>query len=309
MGSRPGVRFSGGSFPRRVRVLTADSGLVHMQWKVTYKIDDVSSFLREFVGDKVAAAESLLKTVLETTAIEVAGELTAEELIRTRVDHVQSEMRRRINERLTGMKAGIDVSLVQIDEPTPPISVRDAFDDTQKAESFKQKKINEAEQERTRILSEAAGVAYPQLLKLLDEMDAAKTDQERTLKRLAVDEMLMNSVEGKAGRAIKDAGAYHSKVVNQIQSDVELYRTLVPEYERNPSLLIGRLWETTRQRILDSAGVTKLYRPGGEQEFWLQVPLDPEQTRMDEELRMRTKEFDPKDLTPKHYVPLGVGQD
>ena len=103
---------------------------------------------------------------------------------------------------------------------------------------------------------------------------------------------------------IKDAGAYQAVAVGQMKADVELYTTLVPEFERNPALLVGRLWEQTRETILRYPGVTKMYRPGKSQ-FRLHVPLDPEQTRIDEKKRLQTKEFDPKKLRPDKLVPLG----
>ena len=90
-------------------MLTADAGLVHVQWKVTYKIDDVSSYVSNIGGKSVEAAESLIRTFVENVGIQLATELTAEELIRTRVDFVQSEMRRRINEQLASVDSGIKV--------------------------------------------------------------------------------------------------------------------------------------------------------------------------------------------------------
>ena len=36
-------------------LLTADAGLVHAQWKVTYKIDDVASYVSRFAGREVEA--------------------------------------------------------------------------------------------------------------------------------------------------------------------------------------------------------------------------------------------------------------
>ena len=59
--------------------------------------------------------------MVETTGIHLAGELTAEEMIRTRVDHVQTEMTRRVNERLKELHSGLTVTRVEMFEPTPPI--------------------------------------------------------------------------------------------------------------------------------------------------------------------------------------------
>jgi len=115
--------------------------------------------------------------------------------------------------------------------------------------------------------------------------------------------MLTEKVEGQAGRLIKDAGAYHAVVVGQMQSDVELYRTLVPEYERNPQLLIARLWEQTKQEIFAQPGVSKVYRPQACQ-FRIHIPLDSEEERVKERRRLQDEEFDVKKINRGRLVPL-----
>lgn len=290
-------------------LLTADGGLVHTEWKITYKMDDVSSYVSNIMGRKVEAAEDLLRILAETTGIHVALERTAEQMIRTQVDDVQGEMRQRINERLKALKSGITVSRVEMYNPTPPIPVRKAFDQTQRAENAKQKHVRDAEQKRTTILSEAAGAAYPKLIKLLDDIDAA-TEEPQRLDALSaeLDRMLEEDIEGEVGRRIKDAGTYLSLIVGQMRSDVELYRALVPEFQHNPLLLINRLWEQTRQIIFASSGVTKIYRPSGT-EIRITVALDPEQARVDEERRLQKQEFDVSQLQPERLVPVGWEYD
>ncbi|MEK7710536.1 MAG: SPFH domain-containing protein [Planctomycetota bacterium] len=291
-------------------LVTADTGLVHVQWKVTYKIDDLTGYVSTIKTKELEAAQDLIQRMVETTGIHLAGELTAEEMIRTRVDHVQTEMTRRVNERLKELNSGLTVTRVEMFEPTPPIPVRDAFDNTQKAENTKQTKIRDAEQQRTKLLSEAAGAAYPRVIDLLDAIDRGAPKEGRSVEELRADlgRTLEFEVEGETGQRIKDAGAYFSVVVGRMRGDVELYRTLLPEYERNPRLLIGRLWEETRQRIMKYSGVTKIYRPGPSQ-FRLHVPLDPEQTRIEEQKKLESKEFDIKKLRPEKFVPVGPEAD
>lgn len=285
-------------------LLTADAGLIHCQWKVTYKINDVSQYVSEILGKKIEAAEQLIKTMVETVGIQVASELTAEEFIRTRVDHVQAEMRRRINDRLTAIHSGIVVTLVEVFEPTPPIQVRESFDRTQQAENWKQRRIREAEQERTKILNEAAGAAHKRVVALLDEIDATAEGPNKEQLRAELDHMLDSEVEGQAGQLLKDASSYRTVTVSQMQDDVQLYRSLLPEYEHNPQLLIARLWEATKQKILNYPGVTKFYRPADTQ-LRIHIPLDPEEERMAEKRRLLDKRFDPSKLRPKHWVPVG----
>lgn len=286
-------------------LMTADAGLVHTRWRITYSINDVSAYVAHIAGRQVEAAERLITTLLENAAIQVAAEMTAEEVIRTKLDVMQGEVLLRLNRQLKALNSGIDVSRAEMYEPTPPIQIRQAFDNTQKTESAKLSRIRSAEQQRTKMLNETAGAAYPRVLAILDAIDAAtaKGAPVEDLRR-DLDTLLTEEVEGEAGRAIKGAGAYLSKAVGQMQSDVELYRTLLPEFERNPSLLIARLWERTKEQILNQPGVSKVYRPAGTQ-FRLHIPLDPEEARIEEERRLQRKEFDPKQLVPEKWVPVG----
>ncbi len=290
-------------------LLTADSGLVHVQWKVFYKIDDVRKYITNIRSKALESAEELIETAVETVGILVASELTAEEIIRTRMDAVQSEMQLRVNERLAELDSGITVSRIEMYEPTPPIPVRQAFDNTQRAENTKERKVQDAQQERTKRLNEAAGAAHTKLVALLDEIDLlerTETADKTRLEELYVqrDQMLLDEVEGQAGRRIKDASSYLSVVVGRMQGDVELYRTLLPEYQRNPDLLIERLWERTRELLLADTGVTKVFRPPGAR-FWLKIPYDPEQARDEESQRLQEKEFDPSSLRPTRWHAIG----
>lgn len=292
-------------------LLTADTGLVHVQWKVTYKINDVSSYITQIQGDGVEAADRLIRVLVEAVAVQLASELTAEEIIRTRIDYVQGQMKHRINQRLADLASGVDVTLVEIYEPTPPLQVRDVFDATQRAENRKEQRIRAAEKERTKILNEAAGAAYPRVTRLFGQLDRGGTEDESAKAlREELDQLLEQEVEGEAGKRIKEASAYRATVVSQMESDVELYRTLLPEYMRNPKMLIGRLWEETKQQIFDSPGVTKVYRPPWLKEFRVKIPLDPEQTRIEEAQRLRKEKFEESKIRRRErLVPVGPEYD
>jgi len=285
-------------------LLTSDAGLVHVQWKVTYKIDDVQAYVTHMAGRQIEAAESLIQTMVETTGIAVASELTAEEIIRTRVDHAQLEMKRRVNRRLAGLETGITVETVEMFEPTPPLAVRKAFERTQRAENAKEQRIRQARRDRTRKLNETAGSVYPGLIGAMDQLAADDSAEHRA----EVDRWL-EQAEGQAGQLIKDAQSYFSVVVGRMKSDVAQYRTLVPEYERSADMLVERLWEATRVAIFENPEVVKLYRPPGLAEFRLQIPLDPEQTRAEEVLKLRNKTFDMEALSPKKFHAIGPEHD
>jgi len=73
-------------------LLTADAGLVHVRWNISYKISDVEGNVSRIAGAtlvgqaaptrQIEAAEALLETLVENVGIHVALHLTAEEVIR-----------------------------------------------------------------------------------------------------------------------------------------------------------------------------------------------------------------------------------
>lgn len=287
-------------------LMTSDLGLVHARWKVTFKIDDVQAYITLFEGHgDVTAAEELIQTLVEAEGIKVASEMTAEEVIRTRVDYAQTELKRRVNERLADMGSGISVSTLEMFEPTPPLQIRSAFDATQAAENSRQQTIRKAEQDASKILSDTAGGAYRDVLAVLDELDTT-TDPARKVELEAErDRLLTEVVEGETGDMLKAAGAYHATVVGRIKADVELYRTLLPEYERNPRLLVERLWQQAFARIMQNGGVQKIYRPNIMKELRLLIGIDPDEKRILEQKQLEQKSFDPSKLRPESFHPVG----
>ena len=290
-------------------LLTADVGLVHVQWKVTYKFDDVASFVTGIKGDEVEAAESLLRILVETVGIEIASEMTAEEMIRTRVDDVRTEMMNKLNDRLVSLDSGIRVATVEMPELTPPLQIRSVFEATQRAENTKEQLRRNAEKDATNLLSRAAGAAYGRTIDLLQRIERGGDGRPLSELEAELDQMLANEVEGEAGKQIKRAGAYRAGVVSRMESDVEEYRALLPEYKRAPLMLINRIWQDARQEIFASPGVIKFYRPPGIREFRLRIPLDPEQRRLQERQRLEKEDGGVSDLKPESFKIYGPDFD
>lgn len=293
-------------------LMTADGGLVHLQWRLTYNFNDVSRFVSNIEGDTVEAAEDLLTVLLETVGLHVGSQMTAEEIIRTKVSELRYMVKTRLNERLNELASGIEVTQVDVNLPTPPIQVRSVFAATQRAEQRKEARISNAKKEATQRMNDAAGAAHERIIALLDELDATeKSDPRYAEIESRLDEVLRTEAGGLAGRRINRAGAYHSGVVGQMQADLEQYRTLLPEYERDPALLIERLWQETSLEILNNPAVVKLYVPPGLAEFRVIIPRDPEQERRKEQQRLLGEDAAPsaKDLIPETWHPIGIGYD
>jgi len=87
-------------------LMTADGGIVHLQWKITYRFTDVSLFVSNIGGDSREAAEDLITVMLETVGVHVGSEMTAEEIIRTKVSELRYKVKAQLNQRSEERRVG-----------------------------------------------------------------------------------------------------------------------------------------------------------------------------------------------------------
>ena len=281
-------------------LLTSDAGLVHVEWDITYRIEDVISYVSNLKGRDLEAAKEITRLMVETSGIEVASEMTAAEFTRTKIEQAQTELMRRVNLRLAELESGIRITRVNVKDATVPLAVRNAFVRTQQAENEKEEVIRNARRDSTKRLNESVGAIYPQMVAAIEELERDGTPENR-----ARVESLLDVAEGKVGEMVKEADSYFSVVVGSMRSDVDTYNTLLAEYEANPDMLIERLWESTRLRIFNNPDVKKIYRPEKLAQIRVEIGLDPEEVRADERRAVTEKEFNMDDLRPKTWKILG----
>ena len=279
-------------------LLAGDRGMVHIKWRVTYRIDDLENYV-EFVADEdytqvkdKSKAEAIITKLLERAAIDVVGGYTTEEATLKRLNELREQVKRRVNDDLGALATGIFVEKTEIPESTPPIQTRSAFRNVTRAENRKQTMIREAEQQKTNTLNEAAGAAHKELIDLLnDQKEAESRGDTAEVARLEAE--ISHKVEfdasGTAGRMIREAKGYYTSVVQQMRADAEQYDTLLDEWLQRRDLLVTRVWEEAKQNLMGTAGIRKMYRPLGAQ-FRIHVGLDPREREIEERMQYLRQE-------------------
>lgn len=265
-------------------LLTGDRGLVHVKWQLTYRISDLMKFVEVVADADFEMAEAVITKILEHAAIEVAGGFTTEDATRKRLTDLRDQVKVLVNIKLEELQTGIVVESVEIPESTPPLQTRLAFVEVARAENQKQTAIRTAEQMRNEILNQTAGAAHERLINLIDEMEEAQdSGDHRRVETLAADigRIVEFEASGEVGRMIRQANSYYTYVVQSMRGDAEQYEVLLAEYRSQPELLMSRLWQETKQRLLSMPDVTKVYRPGGTL-FRLRIGLDPRQREREE---------------------------
>ena len=101
------------------------------------------------------------------------------------------------------------------------------------------------------------------------------------------------SIGGLVAESINSARTYRTQVVEAVKGDREVFERLLPQFEKNPRIILSRLWEDARERIL-TGDVETFYTLDGRLE--LQINRDPQiqqdrQKSQIEALKQRQAEF------------------
>jgi hypothetical protein len=166
------------------------------------------------------------------------------------------------------------------------------------AESDRAGRILAAQQEKSRLLSEAAGEGSAGLLARITAFEQAteRGDAAAAARHEAEIDAALQALEadgapigGEVARAINGAKAYRTQIVEKIAGEAQAFEQLLPQYERNPRLVLAKLWEDARESIL-TGDVETFYTVPGQLE--LQLNRDPalQKERQKEQLKSKRKE-------------------
>jgi membrane protease subunit HflK len=276
-------------------LITGDSNIAHAKWTITWRVADPVAYLTN-VGSQPLAAD-VVRLVAQQGIVHAAAGIAASELLRGVVDRDVAVGA--MQEKLDDMRTGIVIDQLALDEVSAPMRVAASFDAVTTAESDRAGRIVAAQQERSRILGETAGEASTALMQLIvafeqasDRGDAAEASAaeariEEALAALAVDGI---PIGGEVARVVNTATTYRTQIVEKIAGEAQTFEELLPQYERNPRLVLTRLWEDARESILTSKDVETFYTVPGKLE--LQLDRDPtlQKERQKEQLDAIRKE-------------------
>lgn len=279
-------------------LLTGDMNIVHTRWTVTYQVTEPVAYVTNVSEPELA--KDLIRCAVSQAIVQTTAQLPADEILKGVVNRETATLvaQRRLDEMATGLA----IAQLVLDEVTAPISVVGSFDAVTTAETERSRQIVEAQQARARILGEAAGEASEDLLDLLDRYERA-TEIDTTQAALvaeaidaAFDELRVDDVTigGEVAEVINAARTYRTQVVERLKGDRDIFERLLPQYTRNPRIILTRLWEDAKERILAGDVETFYTMPGN---LELQLNRDPaiQQARQKQQLQSlkdRQAEFD-----------------
>jgi membrane protease subunit HflK len=272
-------------------LISGDSSIIHAKWTLTWRVSDPVAFLTN-VGTKQSAGD-IVRLVAQQGIVQAVAQLAADDLLRGIVNRELAVGL--MQERLDGMRSGLVIDQLALDKVSAPMRVAGSFDAVTSAESDRAGRIVAAQQERARILGEAAGEASSEILEAMSAYEqavergddaGASAIQERIDASLADLRIGDTPIGGDVARIINTSKTYRTQIVERVGSEAQSFELLLPQYERNPRLVLAKLWEDARETIL-TGDVETFYTVPGQLE--LQLNRDPELQKERQKEQLRSK--------------------
>ena len=167
-------------------MITGDLNVIDINFIVQWRIKDAAKFLFS-----IRDPEATVKIVAESTMREVIGQTTLEAALTIGRQEVEQRTKEELQQILDIYQTGVFIADLKLLKVEPPAQVIDSFNDVQRARQDKERKQNEAEAYRNRVVPTARG-------------EAARVVQEAE----AYKEMAVKDAEGEAKRFISVYDSY-----------------------------------------------------------------------------------------------------
>jgi len=166
------------SFKSESLMLTGDLNVIDVQWIIQYRIEDPILYLFN-----VRDTPKTIRDITEAVMRRVVGNRLGSDVLTVARVEVSSEAKVEIQKILTEYKTGVRLVTVELQDVTPPDSVKPAFNEVNEARQDKERTINQAQEQANREIPKARGVATQSISQsegyALERINRAKGEANR----------------------------------------------------------------------------------------------------------------------------------
>lgn len=204
------TRYSEEDFSNESLMLTGDLNVIDVEWVVQYRIQDPIKYLYQ-----QREPDTTLRDISESVMRRVVGNRLGSEVLTVGRVEIAQGVRDEIQSIMDSYDSGIHIITVELQDVVPPRAVRPAFNE-----------VNEARQERERMINEATKRANQQIPR----------------------------AEGEAQRVIAEAQGYATERVNRAYGETARFNAMLREYSAVPEVTRARLYLETMAEVLPGIG-------------------------------------------------------
>ena len=290
-------------------VITAEGDLAHLQLTAEYSVEDPVRFLQAI---DLEQSDRLVRVALQRGVVVAGARLTLAELVDQReqpVAAIQVEAQR----VLDGMQSGIRLVRVSLPERSAPFAVRNELGRVQRNKEDAKTAVDKARQDATKMLVEAAGKGYEQLLALIDRYETVLASGDRPaaealLKQIG-DRLDSKETSGQAALMVNRAKAFQGSITGTLGKELSRLEGLRDTFQQNPRQLVRQLWLETVRSVLANREAEVFSMPPEMQLSQLAIQSSPDvmQLRRNAELDRRKRMREMQDAMLPSWN-LGVRQ-
>ncbi len=211
-------QYSPNDFPDESLMLSGDLNIIDVEWVVQYRISDPVKYLY-----KQRDPDRTLRDISESVMRRVVGNRLGSEVLTTARVAIAGLARDEMQKAMTAYDNGILVVTVELQDVVPPAAVKPAFNE-----------VNEARQERERMINEATKQANQEIPK----------------------------AKGEANRALSEAQGYATERVNRAKGETARFNSILTEYRDAPDVTRTRLYLETLNGVLPTVGTVLVVQDG-----------------------------------------------
>ena len=210
--------YSTEDFPDESLMLSGDLNIIDVEWVVQYRIADPMKYLYH-----QRDPDRTLRDISESVMRRVVGNRLGSEVLTTARVAIATLARDEIQEAMVAYDNGIHVVTVELQDVVPPAAVQPAFNE-----------VNEARQERERMINEATKQANQEIPK----------------------------AKGEANRALSEAQGYATERVNQAKGETARFNAILVEYRGAPEVTRTRMYLEALNGVLPNVGSVLVVQDG-----------------------------------------------
>jgi len=179
-------------------MLTGDLNVIDVQWIIQYRIEDPIRYLFQ-----VRDTPKTVRDITEAVMRRVVGNRLGSDVLTVGRVAVSSEAKEEIQKVLTAYETGVRLVTVELQDVTPPDTVKPAFNE-----------VNESRQDRERTINQAQEQAYREIPK----------------------------ARGVATQSISESEGYALERVNRASGEATRFQAILDEYRQAPEVTRRRLY-------------------------------------------------------------------
>ena len=203
------TRYSGGDYSSESLMLTGDLNVIDVQWIVQFRVEDPVRYLF-----KVREQSQTFRDIAEAVMRRIVGNRLGSDVLTVGRVGVASEVKEEMQQILSEYETGIRLVTVELQDVTPPDSVKPAFNEVNEARQDLERMVNQAQEQANKVIPRAAG---------------------------------------EAKQAIAEAEGYATERVNQARGEAARFSSVLSEYQRVPEVTRRRLYLEAMSEVLSDA--------------------------------------------------------